>query len=182
MNKKISVLGIVILIIVVSVVATLFMNSKEDMATVTNFVECEKAGFPIQEKYPRVCVDAKGNSHEEILNIQAKIDDLIKLESPAASSTVKSPIEIKGTARGYWYFEGSFPVAVADNTGFIIGEGIATASGEWMTENFVPFTASISYTPQPGNTNKNGTLILEKDNPSGLPENAGSLKVPIMFE
>jgi hypothetical protein len=47
-----------------------------------------------------------------------------------------------------------------------------------MTTNFVPFTAVITFTPA---TTATGTIVLEKDNPSGLPANDNSLTIPITF-
>lgn len=48
-----------------------------------------------------------------------------------------------------------------------------------MTRDFVKFKAVLSYSVAgPGK----GTLILEKDNPSGLPENADQLIVPVKYE
>ncbi|MCK5466500.1 hypothetical protein KAI56_03330, partial [Candidatus Parcubacteria bacterium] len=77
-------------------------------------------------------------------------------------------------------FEGDFPVVLTDWDGLIIGEGIAVAQSEWMTEEFVPFTAEIKFeVPEYKN---NGTLILQKDNPSGLPENDDALEMPVFFE
>jgi hypothetical protein len=47
-----------------------------------------------------------------------------------------------------------------------------------MTENFVEFLAIIEFdTP----TTATGTLILEKDNPSDLPEYDNQLIVPVKF-
>jgi hypothetical protein len=150
--------------------------------TITSFNECMEANFPVQEKYPRVCVDSEGNSFEEYVGNVTEKQDLIILESPLPNSTVKNPIQIKGQARGTWFFEGSFPIVVVNWDGLIIGEGFATAQKEWMTENFVPFTATINYNLDPETYSKNGGLILQKDNPSDLPEQDDSLEIPIVFE
>ena len=48
-----------------------------------------------------------------------------------------------------------------------------------MTENLVPFTADLTFNP--GDKEK-GFLVLEKDNPSDLPANADSIKVPVLFK
>jgi hypothetical protein len=48
-----------------------------------------------------------------------------------------------------------------------------------MTENFVPFVALLVFeTP----TTDSGMLILEKDNPSGMPQNADQYEIPIKFK
>lgn len=102
----------------------------------------------------------------------------IKINSPLENELVSSPLSISGEARGNWFFEGVFPVKLLDENGQEIGQGQAEAQGEWMTENFTPFTASLSFTA----TTSSGLLILEKDNPSGLPENAEEVKIPLRFQ
>jgi hypothetical protein len=117
-------------------------------------------------------------------DVQAHIDakkDLIVLTTPAPLSKITSPVTLTGMARGYWFFEASFPVTIVNWDGVIIGEGIATADGEWMTEDFVPFTATVDFTFDPATPYTRGTIILKKDNPSGLPEHDDALEIPITF-
>lgn len=104
----------------------------------------------------------------------------IMLQLPAAYATVTSPITLKGQARGSWYFEGSFPVILVDWDGKIIAEGHASATGDWMSQDLVPFTATLTFLA-PTSTQKNGSIILRKDNPSGLPQNDDAIEVPIRF-
>lgn len=121
-------------------------------------------------------------------DIQAHIDeksDLIVLTSPVPNGVVSNPLMLSGQARGYWYFEASFPIIITNWDGLIIAEGYATADGDWMTEEFVPFTASVEFenpyvVGQP-DFMKRGSLILKKDNPSALPENDNALEIPIFF-
>ena len=104
--------------------------------------------------------------------------NLIRIFSPQANQTISSPLLIKGEARGLWFFEASFPVRLYDGEGNKIGLAVAQAKGDWMTENFVPFgTELIFASPKTAA----GTLVFEKDNPSGLPENADELRVPVFF-
>lgn len=115
----------------------------------------------------------------------AEKDDLIRLVSPKANATVSSPLTLTGEARGYWFFEASFPIDIVNWDGLIIGSGIAQAQGEWMTEDYVPFTATVAfenpYAAGDPDFMKKGWIILHKDNPSGLPENDNALEVPIQF-
>lgn len=117
------------------------------------------------------------SNFESIGNEQEKID-LIEVESPRPNTEISSPIIIKGKARGTWFFEGSFPIKLLDDKNIIIGSTTAKADGEWMTQNFVPFTASLTFSPS---GTKKGKLILQKDNPSGLPENEDFLEIPLKF-
>lgn len=117
-------------------------------------------------------------------DVQAHIDskkDLIVVETPLRDATVTTPLTITGKARGYWYFEASFPVIVTDWDGKIIGQGIAQAQGDWMTEDFVPFTATVEFTVPTDTPYRRGFIIFKKDNPSGLPENDGALEIPVLF-
>lgn len=110
--------------------------------------------------------------------------DLIQVESPRPGDEISSPLKIYGQAKGYWFFEASFPVVLVDWDGRIIAQGIATAQDEWMTKNFVSFTTELTFEKPAfiGDFSKRGALILRKDNPSGLPEHDDALEIPIMFK
>lgn len=104
---------------------------------------------------------------------------LIKVYKPTPNQIVKSPIEISGEARGYWFFEASFPIRVYDANNVELGVVAAQAEGEWMTENFVPFKAKLEFKKP---TTETGTLVFEKDNPSGLPEHDDRISIPVKFD
>ena len=93
------------------------------------------------------------------------VSEMVKITSPLAGATVGKTFTVKGEARGQWYFEASFPVQVKDKDNNTVGQGIAQAEGEWMTTEFVPFSANVIVTNYSGPA----TLVLLKDNPSGLP-------------
>lgn len=107
------------------------------------------------------------------------ITDLIQVTTPAEGASVGSPLTVSGKARGYWYFEASFPIKLIDANGATLFEGPVQAQGDWMTEEFVPFTVTFNFVkPASGTT---GMLILHNDNPSGLPENDKSIEIPVTF-
>ncbi|MDO8660223.1 MAG: Gmad2 immunoglobulin-like domain-containing protein [Candidatus Parcubacteria bacterium] len=108
--------------------------------------------------------------------------DLIRLDSPRPNDTIKSPLVVKGQARGYWFFEADFPVVLVDWDGLIIATGIARAQGEWMTEEFVPFEVTLDFTVDPNVYSTRGALILRKNNPSDLRQNDDALEIPIIFK
>jgi hypothetical protein len=108
-------------------------------------------------------------------------NDLIQVNSPIAGGTITNPAIITGQARGKWFFEGSFPIVLMNENRVIIGEGIAKAEKEWMTEEFVPFTAHLEFRSDPTQREK-GVLILKRDNPSGLPEHDSAIEIPVMIE
>jgi hypothetical protein len=78
-----------------------------------------------------------------------------------------------------WYFEASFPVKLLDSQNQQIAIAPAQAQSDWMTTSFVPFVATLTFPPQtPGSQ---GTLVLQKDNPSGEPQNDASVQIPVQF-
>lgn len=111
--------------------------------------------------------------------VPASKADLIKVDSPLPNQEISSPLLVTGQARGYWFFEASFPVRLLDGNGKEIAVKPAEAQAEWMTEEFVPFKSTLEF--KMPNTSF-GALVLEKDNPSGLPEKADELRVPVRFK
>lgn len=105
--------------------------------------------------------------------------NLIRVSAPISGAMVSSPLRIKGEARGYWYFEASFPVRIYDANNMLLGTAIAQAQGDWMTEDFVPFDDTLIF-QRP--TTETGTIVFEKDNPSGLPENEDMIRIPVRFD
>ncbi len=107
-------------------------------------------------------------------------EELIVVISPLKDDLISSPLSIAGRARGTWFFEGSFPLELQDQYKNVIAQGHASAQGEWMTEDFVPFLGTLQFNNFiPG---QKGFLVLKKDNPSGLHENDDQIKIPVIFK
>lgn len=150
----------------------------EEQDIIKNFDECVAAGNPVMESYPRQCNTTDGKHFTENIGNEMELADLIIIYSPRPNTTIESPLAISGKARGAWFFEADFPVKLLDGNDNIIASGIAQAQSDWMTEDFVEFLTAIEFEAPPTPT---GKLILEKDNPSGLPEHNNQLIVPIKF-
>ncbi len=118
----------------------------------------------------------QSSSNDSIPELQMSY---ILLQSPLPGDVVTNPLIVSGSARGTWYFEASFPVRLLDGNGNEIAITPAQAQGDWMTEDFVPFSAVLQFNPPVTLT---GTLILQKDNPSGMPENDASIQIPVLFQ
>ncbi len=103
----------------------------------------------------------------------------VRLRTPVANAVVTSPLVVSGEALGRWYFEASFPVRLLDADGKQIAVAPAQAQSDWMVDGYVPFTTTLTFAVTKSGT---GTLVLEKDNPSGLPEYADAIRVPVRFE
>lgn len=102
----------------------------------------------------------------------------IIVDTPKPDSEIQSPLAIAGQARGSWYFEAVFPVKLLDSRKQIIAEGQARAKSDWLTTDFVPFEASLEFSSE---TKQNGILILQNDNPSGLPQNLKQTQIPVII-
>lgn len=106
----------------------------------------------------------------------------VSVSTPIPGQIIQSPVIIRGEVPGYWFFEASFPIKLYNENNELIGTTTAQPeiSGDetWMTEKLVNFKAELTFNQA---TSTKGTLVLEKDNPSGLPENAGEFRVPVEF-
>ncbi len=101
--------------------------------------------------------------------------DFVRLDLP---DELTSPLVLRGEARGTWFFEGSFPVRLLAQDGSEIATGFVTATEEWMTEDFVAFEGTLEFSvagPTPA------TLVLEADNPSGLPEHDAAVRFEVQI-
>lgn len=158
----------------------LFFSYRSAVPVLT-FEECVAAGNPVTESYPRGCTSKEGLHFTENIGNELEKADLIRIDSPRPNQKVSSPLTITGEARGNWFFEASFPVVLTDWDGRIIAQGIATAKSEWMTTDFVPFEATLTFLVDTTAYSNRGTLILQKDNPSGLPANDDALEIPVVL-
>lgn len=109
---------------------------------------------------------------------ETPLSELIQIERPLPNLEVASPLQIKGKAKGYWYFEGSFPITLVDASGNVLYSGSVEADGPWMTDTFVPFSKTIRFEVPHG---ERGYLVFEKANASGKPEMDREYRLPVIF-
>ena len=120
---------------------------------------------------------AKGPTISIIPAVSA--DGHLRVTAPRVDDLVTSPVAVAGSVTGDgWYFEATFPVKILDGDGTVLGSGPAQAQSDWMTTGTVPFAASVSFAAPKYAI---GTIVFAKDNPSGLPQNAGELRLPVRF-
>lgn len=182
--KKEFVIGIVLLTLIVGALVGYYFGydvgfEKAIKGSITSFDECVAAGFPVAESYPSQCRTDAGETFTQDIGNEIELSDLIVVENPRPNQWIGSPVLVEGQARGFWYFEASFPIELVGDNGKFLGEGIAQAQADWMTEEFVPFSLELSFIKP---SSQRGNLILRNDNPSGLPENIKELRIPIRFE
>ncbi|MDO8603918.1 MAG: Gmad2 immunoglobulin-like domain-containing protein [bacterium] len=179
MKNKI-IISIIIIALASLAIAWKFMDNKPAVV-VTTFEECVASGAPVMESYPAQCRSGGKTFVENIGNELVKAN-LIRISSPRPNEAITSPLVVRGEARGNWFFEASFPVVLTNWDGLIVAQGIAQAKGEWMTTDFVPFEATLTFVVDKNVYSTRGALILKKDNPSGLPEHDDALEIPIVFQ
>ena len=105
-------------------------------------------------------------------------EDMINIQKPAPNMDINSPLYIKGEAKGYWYFEGSFSIKLYDAADNLLADTVARAQDDWTTESFVPFEATLNFNAP---DDERGKLVFERANPSGLPQNDQSYSQPVIF-
>jgi hypothetical protein len=182
MNKKL-VVGLVFLVLIAGFLFFYYSQKPNPQSAekITNFQECVDAGFPVMESYPEQCSNGQETFTRDIGNELEKTD-VIRIGSPRPGELIflGETYELSGEARGYWFFEASFPFEIVSKDGEQLFSHYATAEEEWMTEEFVPFTSEFVLS---GGEEYVGpaTLILRRDNPSGLSENDDELIVPIVI-
>ena len=113
-------------------------------------------------------------STPQVVYTNASTDDIV-LNSPTPGITVGHSFSVTGQARGTWYFEASFPIEVTKPDGSVLVQTHGSAQGDWMTPDFVPFSASVDV----GSYRGLATLTLKRDNPSGMPSYDASISLPI---
>lgn len=97
---------------------------------------------------------------------------------PQPDAAIQGMIAIRGAAPGPWFFEGSFPITLVDENGAVVARITAEAQGDWMTVGDVPFAAQLEVPHEVGGP---GVIILEKNNPSGLPDKNASFGIPVVM-
>jgi len=150
MKKIYLIIGVVVIILIVAITTVKMSN------TVTAPTKTTPSSSPIETSD---------------LKISAPV--------PGKSFFVPGDIMISGEAKGSWFFEGTFPVQLKDTQGKVISTGQARAIGDWMTTDFVSFTAQLD--ARSVKEPMSAIVIFSKDNPSGLPQNDVSVELPIQL-
>jgi len=166
-NKRLLIIIIIFLLLLILALSLVYFKGKEDSWVCENG-QWVKHGNPTEPMPDYPCGTEEPAESENI-----------RVFSPKFNEEISSSLEISGEAKGFWYFEGDFPVELVDDSGNIIAPGFVTAQDEWMTEDFVEFKAVLDF--KPGQA-KSGKLIFRRDNPSDLPENDEEFVVPVRFK
>lgn len=167
MNKTLTFLGVCIFLAVVIIAGLVIIRSDED-AWICVQGEWVKHGNSTMEMPTTTCP-----------GFMPKEEEWVILKTPQKNDLVSSPLLIEGKARGGWFFEGVFPVKLYDEKGELLSVAIASSKGEWMTDDFVDFTSEMTFLVS---TTTKATLVLQKDNPSGLSELDRSVEFALLLK
>ena len=105
-------------------------------------------------------------------------DSAMQITAPHPNEVVTSPLRITGNVYHEWFLESYFPVKLLDGNGKVIAETSAQAQENQTISERVSFVANLTFTHP---DTKNGMLVLEKSNPSGLFESADDRRIPVQF-
>lgn len=105
--------------------------------------------------------------------------DYLQIENPLPNIEIASPLKIKGKAKGAWFFEAQAPVELVDKDGKVLAQASIKTKGNWMTDDFVPFSGELQFENAPDD--ERGYLIFNRANPSGKPENEMEYRLPVLF-
>lgn len=183
MNTRTStiVLGALVLILALVIVFLLARGNGSTSQTATSTsatssVEVNTANSPIVNATTTITTTTKTTAAATYHNATSA---QIAVSAPKPGAALSGTISVSGQAVGPWYSEAVFPVKLLDKNGTVIATGQAHAQGDWMTTSLVPFTAQITV---PQGYTGSATLVLAKDNPSGLASHDASVTIPVTIK
>jgi|GEM_PF-1295899 len=161
MNSRTIIFSTLTLLLVMTSLVYFFLNNTES-----------KMDAPVVVHTPPLAAEVEVEPVNEAEKY-FKLDDLV------SGSEISSPLQLSGEARGKWFFEASFPIELRDESGVLLAQAIATADGEWMTDDFVAWNSQIKWATTSA---EKGVLKFIRDNPSGLPEHDLSSEIEVYLK
>lgn len=184
--KNKAVVGILIIIVLIAAALIYkwqFGSSIKEQSAgaegrgIYSFEDCVAAGKPVAESYPRKCAVGK-ITFEETVQEELPADPVV-FQNLRASQRVESPLEVRGTALGSWFFEANIGLRILDADGKEVARGHAEATSDWMTKGPVPFEGTVTFTKP---TTATGFIEIQKDNPSDNAEHDATVRLPVRFK
>ncbi len=133
--------------------------------------------YELCKQLTTICVEEEKEPEEE-----SEKGDTIYLEEVKSGDVLSVEDEILGRAPSNWYFEGTFPVRIFNQQGEEIAVLFAVATQEWTQEGYVPFSLELHSNLIDLKEESVVVIQFEKDNPSGLEENADYLKITVTLK
>ena len=114
---------------------------------------------------------------QDNMGILGNKEDLVSF-SVEAGNTVGGVLDLSGSVKGGYFFEGNILIKLLDSNQNVLKSGFGTATTNWMTADPVSFTSSIDST----GLNGNGFILIQNDDPSdGEGGPAKKILVPVIF-
>lgn len=104
-------------------------------------------------------------------------EDLVSF-SVAPGSTVSGVLDIMGSVKGGYFFEGNILINILDANKNILKNSHANAKTDWMTIEPVEFSTTLDFN---GLSKGPAYVEIHNDNASGLPENDKNILIPIII-
>lgn len=181
MSKQVQITIIILAIIVVLALGTIaYLKFSTEDSWLCQNGQWIRHGNPSDSMPTTGCGEVINNNVNDnnINSVPPLENSNLIIDFPKANDELTSPATITGSART-WYFEASFPVKLLDENGKEIAIVPAQAQGDWMTDQFVPFNATLEFLVD---KDQNGTLVLMKDNPSGLAAYDEKVEIPVKLK
>lgn len=147
MNNKfwLLLIGIVLLIIF----GTIYWWPQPEKSVV-DFLSCRQANYPIFNSFPRYCLSPDGKKFIEPIN-EEELNNMPVIYSPDTAKPLVSPLKIDGEARGYWYQDNKFIIALWDKDGQLISSSTANAKNKITDNELVPFSSQLIFSATTSN-------------------------------
>lgn len=117
-------------------------------------------------------------SEEISTNEETQLSSYIQNLNISENEMLSSPLSLTGEAR-LLYSEGIFPIEIISKEGSVVASASATALGDWMTEDFVPFEAVLTFLVE---KDTEAFVVLKKSNPPGEKENDLEFQIPVLLK
>ncbi|HRH26503.1 MAG TPA: hypothetical protein PLF31_03510 [Candidatus Paceibacterota bacterium] len=112
------------------------------------------------------------------------------ITSPRQGQEIMAGFVVRGMSPGYWFFENTAGLELVSASGTVLYQTYASVDEgySWMTEDVVPWTGKLSFDLSEIKTKLglpasletiDAFLVFKNDNPSGLPENDKSIRIPV---
>ena len=171
MNKHVKSFGVIIALGVIIII----------LATIWSVLRNGEAALLLPQEGVNETVQNSGelqNNQGSMTQISLSQSSVAIPSNLSAGQTVSLPITITGTVPGNWFFEGSFPVFMRDQSGVPIAVALAQTTADWMTTDMIPFTVTLPVVSYQGP----GTIVFTKDNPSGESQFDASVTLNVVFQ
>jgi len=175
-----SVILIILLLIVVGVgaAAGAYYWQQHKIAMLNHRISSLNSQVYSLSKQKSTSTPKTSDSSESAQTYTSQKNVKVLIYTPTKNAKLSSPVAVVGKVPGNWSNEAVFPVVLKDSNGTVVAKGSAQVLGDWMTSQPVFFSAKLTYTSTPSGA---GTLVLQKDNPSGVAANDDTVIIPIRF-